>query len=174
MEIKRTLRQRKFIKAYIENGGNATKAYLAMNPDYKGKWAAELGRQNLIRLDISVTELLDKMGTTDFNLNQKLREGLDATKVISVTQPKRGKGRPRTKDLPKGKTKNIKFVTVPDFNVIAKYLDMAYKLKNKYPAEKHKVEVDEGAKTLDTRQKLIDKIDKLSAKIEEEKKLKKE
>jgi len=39
MSIKRTLRERKFIKSYIENGGNATKAYLAVNPKYKGNSA---------------------------------------------------------------------------------------------------------------------------------------
>jgi len=31
-ETKRTLRERKFIEAYIENGGNTAKAYMVMNP----------------------------------------------------------------------------------------------------------------------------------------------
>ena len=56
----------------------------------------------------------------DAILGQKLKEGLEAVKVIS--------GDDKKKD------------TIPDHNVRIKYLDMAFKLKNAYPAEKHKIE----------------------------------
>ena len=137
MGIKRTLTERKFIKSYIDNSGNATKAYLITKPEYKGKNAAKLGHRMWINVDISVSELLDKMGTTDFHLNEKLNEGLDATKVISVIPIPPKDAKPSTGDLPNANSKNIEFIDVPDYNVRFKYIDMAYKLKNKYPAEKH-------------------------------------
>ena len=82
--VKRTVRERKFIKAYIKNNGNATQAYIDENPNVKRDSAEVLGARMLVKVSISVAELLDKMGTTDFHLNKKLNEGLDATKVISV------------------------------------------------------------------------------------------
>ena len=49
-------------------------------------------------------------------------------------------------DLPEANSKNIEFIDVPDFNVRVKYLDMALKLKGKYPAQgidiKHSGEID--------------------------------
>ena len=139
MEKKRTLTQRNFIKAYIENGGNETKAYLTLNPEYKGKNARKLGNQIWTNIDISVSELLDKMGNTDFHLNEKLNEGLDATKVISVIPIPPKEAKPGTGDLPEANSKNIEFIDVPDYNVRFKYLDMAYKLKNEYPATRNEV-----------------------------------
>ena len=139
MEKKRTLTQRNFIKAYIENGGNETKAYLTLNPEYKGKNARKLGNQIWTNIDISVSELLDKMGNTDFHLNEKLNEGLDATKVISVIPIPPKKDKTSTGDLPEANSKNIEFIDVPDYNVRFKYLDMAYKLKNEYPAIRNEI-----------------------------------
>ena len=140
MKLKRTLRERKFIKAYIENNGNATQAYLAISPKYKGNSARELGHRLLTKVDISVIELLEEMGATDAYLHQKLFEGLEAAKVISVIPIPPKDAQPSTGDLPDANSKNIEFVDVPDFNMRFKYLDMAYKLKDKYPAEKHKIE----------------------------------
>lgn len=139
--VKRTLRERKFIKAYIENSGNATEAYLAVNPKIKRENASVYGMRMLEKVSISVTELLESMGTTDFKLNQKLNEGLEATKVISVIPIPPEKDKPSTGDLPDAGSKNIEFVDVPDFNVRVKYLDMAYKLKDKYPIDKSRFEL---------------------------------
>ena len=77
MTIKRTLRERKFIKAYIENSGNATEAYLSVNPNCTRESAKELGYRMLTKVDLSILELLEMMGTTDAYLNQKLNEGLE-------------------------------------------------------------------------------------------------
>lgn len=141
MKLKRTLRERKFIDAYIEHNGNATEAYLVIKPETKRRNAREYGYRMLQKVDISVSEFLDKAGITDIHLSQKLKEGLDATKVISVIPIPPKKDKPSTGDLPDANSKNIEFIDVPDFNVRVKYLDMAYKLKDKFPAERHKVDL---------------------------------
>ena len=76
MELKRTLRERKFIKAYIENSGNATKAYMVISPGMGRESAAVQGHDMLRTL--SKSGLLDSIGITDNYLNQRLKEGLEA------------------------------------------------------------------------------------------------
>jgi hypothetical protein len=139
MKLKRTLRERKFIKAYIENSGNATEAYLVINPKTERERAREYGYRMLQKVDISVTELMELMGTTDAYLNQKLNEGLEATKVVSVIPTRPKEAQPNCPDLPDANSKSLEFVDVEDYPTRHKYLDMAYKLKNKYPAEKHEL-----------------------------------
>ena len=139
-KTKRTLRERKFIDAYIENGGNATEAYLKLKPEVKRESAKVLGCNLLTKVNLSVSELLDKLGMGDVYLGGKLKEGLDATKVISVIPIPPKDAKPSTGDLPDANSRNIDFVDVPDYNVRVKYLDMTFKLKDKYPAEKHKVD----------------------------------
>ena len=137
MSIKRTLRERKFIKAYIDNNGNATKAFLVLNPEVKRENAKEYGYRMLRKVDLQVNELMEMMGTTDAYLNQKLNEGLEATKTISVIPVKQKEAQENSTDLPNANSKNIEFVDVDDFAVRHKYLDTALKLKGSYPAEKH-------------------------------------
>ena len=120
MKTKRTLRERKFIDAYIKNYGNATKAYIAINPNVKENSARELGSRMLTKVDISIIEILDEMGLTDPMLSQKLLDGLDATRET-------GKGAYKRE--------------IRDHSTIVKYLDMALKLKDKYPSEKHDIEM---------------------------------
>ena len=136
MEIKRTLRERKFITALIKHKGNATKAYLAISPKCKRKSAAVSGYRMLRKANISVSELLDRMGLTDAYLNDRLNEGLEASKVISVVPIPPKKGKQGSADLPEANDKSVDFIDVPDFNVRVKYLDMAYKLKGAYAPEK--------------------------------------
>lgn len=143
MDIKRTLRERKFIKAYIENSGNVTEAYLNINPNVKRENACEYGCRMLKKVDISIDELMELMGTTDAYLNQKLNEGLEATKTISVIPIKPKEAQPNSSDLPDANSRNVEFIDVEDYPTRHKYLDMAYKLKNKYPSEKYKIEVEE-------------------------------
>ena len=136
MNTKRTVRERKFIAALIKHRGNATRAYLEISPDCTVEAAAVSGCRMLRKANISVGELLDRMGITDVYLNQKLDEGLDATKVISVVPIPPKKGKPGTGDMPEAGKDSIDWIDVPDFNVRVKYLDMAYKLKGKYAPEK--------------------------------------
>lgn len=136
MEEKRTLIQRKFINAYIKSNGNATEAYLSMHPDCTEESAAVLGHRMLRNVNLSIEEILDRIGVTDAYLSEKLNEGLNANKVISVIpiKPKESKDNPT--DLPEANSKNIEFVDVNDFAVRHKYLDTVLKLKGKYPATK--------------------------------------
>ena len=142
MSIKRTVTERKFIKAYIENGGNATQAYIAVNPNVKKESARELGYRMLTKVDISMNEIMEMMGTTDARLNEVLNEGLKATKVVSVIPIKPKDAQPSTGDLPDATSKNIEFVDVEDYPTRHKYLETAYKLKNKYPTEKKNIDLN--------------------------------
>lgn len=140
MGMKRTLTQRRFIDAYIKFEGNATKAYLSLHPDCKILSAGELGYRMLKKVDIKIKEVLDRIGVTDTFLSQKLNEGLEATKTISVIPIKTKEAKDNSTDLPDANSKNIEFVDVDDFAVRQRYLDMAFKLKGDYPAEKLEVE----------------------------------
>lgn len=115
-KLKRTLKERKFIVAYIENNGNAAAAYRATHPKYKGENAKVLGCRLLTKVNLTTNELLDEMGMNDEQLHEKLKEGLDADKSIATKE---------------------EVFTVDDFPTRHKYLDTAYKLKGTYPAEKH-------------------------------------
>ena len=140
-KTKRTLRERKFIKAYIENGGNATKAYMDVKPDYKGKNARVLGHKWLTKVNISDDEIMEELGLTDTYLYEKIREGTEATKVVSVIPVKPKEAQENNPDLPDATSKNVEFIDVEDYPTRHKYLDMMLKLKNKYPAEKHEHEI---------------------------------
>ena len=112
--IKRTLKERKFITAYIENNGNASKAYKVTHPKYEGENAKVLGCRLLTKVNLKTNELLNEMGMNDEQLHEKLMEGLEATKAVGLLAE-----------------------SVDDFPTRHKYLDTAYKLKGVYPAEKH-------------------------------------
>ena len=118
--IKRTLREKKFIEAYIENCGNATEAYLAVSPDIKRDSAKELGKRMVAKVGLSIVEVLDRMGLSDPVISQKLIDGLNATRET-------GTGKDRKE--------------IADHNVIVKYLDMILKLKASYPADRSKLEL---------------------------------
>ncbi len=120
MKTKLTLRERIFIDAYIENNGNATKAYLTMNPEYEGKQARKLGYQIWTKIDISINEIAEEMGLTDPIIVQKIIDGLSATKESGTAFQKK---------------------EITDYAAIVKYIDIALKLKGKYPSEKHDINV---------------------------------
>jgi len=87
----------------------------------------------LRKVDLQVNELMEMMGTTDAYLNQKLNEGLEATKTISVIPVKQKEAQENSTDLPNANSKNIEFVDVDDFAVRHKYLDTALKAKRFIP-----------------------------------------
>ena len=132
-KIKRSLKEHRFIEAYIDNCGNATKAYMAINPNYGGGNAKVLACQLLTKLNLSNDELMDMMGMTDAYLQEKLDEGLNATKTISVIPIKPKEAQENNTDLKEANSRNIEFVDVDDYAVRHKYLDTALKLKGKYP-----------------------------------------
>jgi len=77
-EVKKTLREQKFIESYIENGGNTTRAYMTINPKCKETSARELGHRMLTKVDIQVRKILDQIGFNDVYLVNKLKEGLES------------------------------------------------------------------------------------------------
>ena len=119
-KVKRTIKEKEFIKAYIELKGNATLAYLKVFPYVKKDSATDLGSLLLTKLEISISEMLDLIGLTDHNLSQKLQEGLNATKTI-------GQGRNKK--------------TIPNHYIRAKYLDIALKLKARYPIDETRLKL---------------------------------
>ena len=118
--VKRTLRERRFIEAYVGNCGNATEAYLKISPKVTRDSAKELGKRMVAKVGLSIIELLDEMGLTDPVVSQKLIDGLCATRES-------GKGIHRKERA--------------DHTAIAKYLDMVLKLKAMYPADRSKLEL---------------------------------
>lgn len=119
-KIKRTIKEQEFIKAYIGCNGNAGKAYLQVFPHVKKESAYELGSRLLRKVEISITELLDKIGIDDHAITQKLNEGLTATRSIGKEGSKK---------------------KVPNYTINQKYLDMILKLKASYPVDKSKLEL---------------------------------
>lgn len=138
-KIKRTIKEKKFIKAYIENGGNITKSYLSVNPKYKGNAACELGRQLLKKLELTDDEIMEELGMDDSYIMRKIKEGIEATKVVSVIPIKPKEAQENNPELPDANSKNVEFIDVEDYPTRHKYIDMLLKLKNKYPAEKKDV-----------------------------------
>jgi len=103
----------------------------------------------LKKVGISVSELLDGLGVTDGYLGKMLKEGLEATKVISVVPiPPKG-GKESAPDTPDAGFRNVEFIDVPDYNVRVRYLDMAYKLKGKYSSERIEHSADVGFRLID-------------------------
>lgn len=119
-KVKRTLRQKKFVESYIENNGNAGKAYKSINPNVTEDSAKELGKRMLKKVDISISEILDKVGLSNPEVIKILKDGLTATRLS-------GTGENREEIL--------------DHTVISKYIDMIFKLRAAYPADRAKLEL---------------------------------
>ncbi len=77
-ETKRTLRERKFIESYINNNGNATKAYLTINSKVNKNTAGVLGNRMLRKVKININFILNQVGLNDVYLSGKLKEGLES------------------------------------------------------------------------------------------------
>ncbi len=122
-----TLKQRQFVKHYIESKGDAVYAYKKTFPKATPKTIGRSANTFLDKCKPSVTELLDKMGLDDFMLIAKLTAGMDAKKSAKVT--------PEDYDM------------LPDWTNRQKFLDMAFKLKGAYP----KVAVEDKSKDLKPR-----------------------
>ena len=141
MSVKRTLKENNFIEAYVKHKGNATLAYQEISPGCKKESARVLGWRWLRKVNIKAEEILDKLGANNHFLAEKLVEGLKASKVISVIPFPPKEGKPSTGDLSVAGSKDIEFVEVPDLSTRYKYLDMAYKITDQYPAEKHQIDL---------------------------------
>ena len=101
---KLTIKQRKWIKKYIETG-NATEAAMQAYNCKDRESAGTIGSENLQKLAFS--ELMDEMGLTDIALINIGTEGIRAKKSTATGE------------------------MVPDYNVRHKYWDTLLKLKGK-------------------------------------------
>jgi len=105
---KLTIKQRKWIKKYIETG-NATEAAMQVYDCKDRESAGTIGSENLQKLAFS--ELMDEMGLTDIALLNVGTEGMTKAKKIHGT--------------------GDNFVEVPDYGVRHKYWETLLKLKGK-------------------------------------------
>lgn len=77
-ETKKELKEQKFIESYINNGGNATGAYLAINPEVKKDSAGVLGLRMLKKVRIQLNDILDNIGLNNVYLANKLKDGIES------------------------------------------------------------------------------------------------
>ncbi len=135
-ESKLTLKQRKFLKYYLESG-NITQSALKA-----GYALGQSGFENLQKplIQFAYQKLLDKNGITDERLNKVLDEGLGSTKVIGyLHQYKKKKGGKIEKVQP-DEVISSEFLDVPDHPTRHKYLETGLKLKERLNT-KEKIEV---------------------------------
>jgi hypothetical protein len=113
-----TLKQRKWLTAYIETG-NATEA--ARQAGYTGTDAslAQIGYENLRKLEIPVRDLMDRRGLTVVHLLKSLEAGLNATMTVTAKS--------------EGKISDER--TYPDYATRFQYLEMAFRLRGMFPRE---------------------------------------
>jgi len=112
-----TLKQRKWMKEYIETG-NASEAAMRAYDCKDRVVAASIGYENLRKLDY--VEFMEAGGVTDKLLQDKLMEGLSATKVVSA--------RVTGKDAD---SRTDDFIDVEDYPTRHKYMETALKLRQR-------------------------------------------
>lgn len=112
-----TLKQRKWLSVYL-SCGNATEAAMQAYDTDDRDSAGVIGYENLRKLNYE--DFLESAGITDKLLQEKIVEGLDATRTVSAVNT----GKNATAD-------STDFVDVPDFMARHKYLETALKLKKR-------------------------------------------
>lgn len=124
-----TLKQRRFVRYYLETG-NATEAAMKAYKCKDEASAATIGWENLRKLDILTlfVRLMDKEGITDHKLLRVLDEGLNAMKLHSANLIL--KKDPKTGKLIAQENPND-YVEIEDKLTRHKYLETALKLKKK-------------------------------------------
>ncbi len=116
---KLTVKQRKWMKEYIETG-NATEAAIRVYSCKNRNVANAIGSQNLAKL--SIHELMEESGLTDVALLRLLTMGLTkpSTKILK---------KQLTYKEGQKEVQEIEYEDVPDYNTRVKYLDIAMRLK---------------------------------------------
>lgn len=120
----KTIKEKKFVKAYIETG-NATEAAMQVYDCKDRDVAASIGGENLVKLEIS--SIMDNHGLTNDKLVEVLKNGLEANRVISAIST--------DKEAPGATTD---FIDVPDHATRHKYLETAFKLKGELGQKQEK------------------------------------
>ena len=114
----KTVKERKFVKEYLKNGGNATQAAMKAYDASSYNSAHVIGAENIRKLTIS--DILDKAGLTDEKIGSVLTEAAEATKPISATS-----GRDASEA-------SMDFIEVPDWNARLKSIELAGKMKGHF------------------------------------------
>lgn len=117
----KTIKEKKFVKEYIATG-NATESAMRVYDVSSRESANAIGSENLAKLSFS--DLMDQTGITDERLSSKLQDLLEAQRTVSAIGGK---------DANAG---TVDFVDVPDNPVQLKALEIALKLKDKFPSTK--------------------------------------
>lgn len=126
-EKKLTPRERLLIK-YLASGMTQKDALIKVG--YSEMTASKAAKDILgkPRLQTAMQRAMEKAGVTDDLLGAKLKDGLEANKVISATVIHKST---------EGKTEQIDdFIEVPDHQARTRYQDMAHKLRGDYPDSK--------------------------------------
>ena len=115
---KLTIKQRGFIKEYV-NTGNATKSALKVYGAKDYNTAKSIGHENLTKPHLAkeIKELMVGFGITDATLFSNLRAGLRAVKIAEY----------------KGE---LVETDIPDLQIQHKFLETALKLRDMYPSQK--------------------------------------
>ncbi len=113
-----------FFLAWLKNGQNATKAYRELHPNVTYESAMVMGSNSLRKIKIPVI-----METYGLDLNEyfkKLKEGLEATKVVSARIIlKKGSNELSNQEA---NSRTDDFIEVPDYAVRKQYHDKVGKL----------------------------------------------
>lgn len=82
-----SVKQRKFVKAYVENNGNGTKAALEAYDTNSEDVARSMAAENLAKptIRVAVEKALEKADITIEKAVQPIADGLQATKTIPTT-----------------------------------------------------------------------------------------
>lgn len=116
-----TMRQKQAIKELVGNGGNVTKAMIKA-----GYTKATANTPQKLTESIGFRKLMEEAGLTDENLFKKHTELLNKRETIVVHE---------------GKETRVEVTDQPDSFAVKSALDMAYKIKGTYAAEKADVNV---------------------------------
>ncbi len=118
-----TIKERKFIKAYIANG-NITQAVIDAGYSHKNRdVASTIGWRLLKKVRPHIAEVMEMRGIDDIRLSRVMDEGLKATKIEMI----------------KDAGGNQKFGVVTDHYVRHKYLETALKVKGGFAPEKKEI-----------------------------------
>lgn len=124
---KLTIKQRKWLKLYLECG-NATEAAMQIYDCKNRESAAIIGFENIRKLNYE--DFLEEAGITDNLLQQKILEGLEATKQIGARKIVQG-AKTGHEIKVDAMTDTDDFIEVEDYAIRHKYLETALKLKKR-------------------------------------------
>src|SRR3990172_9545131 len=133
-----TRKERRFLTLYLDHG-NIAKAAIDSGVFPKGKKsgglvrvkAASAGSRILKRLRPQIEQMMDQEGMSFIQLIRKLAAGLESTTAQAI-QTIDENGTPQRDD---GGRFVREIVTVPDHRHRVKYLEIALKLRNAFPAQ---------------------------------------